>query len=212
VHGLISPAEFIPLAEETGLIVPIGAWVLHRACAEAMHWPKSVKVAVNLSAVQFKDQTLVATVIDALTRSGLPATRLELEITESVLLAENARTLDTLRALRDLGATISMDDFGTGYSSLSYLRSFPFDKIKIDQSFVRDLGDDEESRSIVRAVIGLGRSLGMVTTAEGVETQAQLAHLRREGVTQVQGYLMSRPVSASAARQLALPAAAADAG
>jgi diguanylate cyclase (GGDEF)-like protein len=201
-RGLISPAEFIPLAEETGLIVPIGAWVLRRACREAAHWPDHVKVAVNLSVVQFKGDALVRTVGAALAEAGLPATRLELEITESVLLVENAETLATLHALRNLGASISMDDFGTGYSSLSYLRRFPFDKIKIDQSFVRDLGEGEESRAIVRAVVGLGRSLGMVTTAEGVETQAQLAQLRREGCTQVQGYLMSRPVTATAARQL----------
>jgi diguanylate cyclase (GGDEF)-like protein len=201
-HGLISPAEFIPLAEETGLIVPIGTWVMRRACAEAAHWPAHVKVAVNLSAVQFKSKVLVQTVSDALADAGLPATRLELEITESVLLTESPETLATLHALRDLGASISMDDFGTGYSSLSYLRSFPFDKIKIDQSFVRGLGEAEHSRAIIRAVVGLGRSLGMLTTAEGVETQAQLAHLRHEGCDQVQGFLLSRPVSAAAARLL----------
>jgi diguanylate cyclase (GGDEF)-like protein len=201
-HGLIAPGEFIPLAEETGLIVPIGRWVLRRACAEAANWPDNVKLAVNLSAVQFRSKQLVATVSDALADAGLPAARLELEITESLLLQHGAETLATLHALRALGASISMDDFGTGYSSLSYLRSFPFDKIKIDQSFVRDLGEDEESRAIVRAVIGLGRSLGMATTAEGVETQAQLAELRREGCTQVQGFLLGRPVSAAAAREM----------
>ncbi len=202
VHGLISPAEFIPLAEETGLIVPIGAWVLRQACREAAQWPAQVKVAVNLSVVQFKGGALAQTVADTLAETGLAATRLELEITESLLLVENAETLATLHALRGLGASISMDDFGTGYSSLSYLRRFPFDKIKIDQSFVRDLGDGAEARAIVAAMVGLGRSLGIVTTAEGVETQAQLEQLRREGCTQVQGYLMSRPVNAAAARQM----------
>jgi diguanylate cyclase (GGDEF)-like protein len=199
-RGLVSPVEFIPMAEETGLIVPIGAWVLQQACQEARNWPASVKVAVNLSAVQFKDKALIATVRAALADAGLPATRLDLEITETMLLKNSAETLATLHQLRDLGAGISMDDFGTGYSSLSYLRSFPFDKIKIDQSFVRDLSERPDSIAIVRAIVCLGRSLGMVTTAEGVETDDQLAQLRREGCTEVQGYLFSRPTSAENAR------------
>jgi predicted signal transduction protein with EAL and GGDEF domain len=202
VRGLVSPAEFIPMAEETGLIVPIGAWVLRQACAEAMNWPAPVKVAVNLSAAQFKDKALVATVNQALSASDLPATRLELEITETMLLKNSAGTLATLHELHDLGASISMDDFGTGYSSLSYLRSFPFDKIKIDQSFIGDFSDRPDSIAIVRAIISLGRSLGMATTAEGVETRDQLAQLRREGCTEVQGYLFSRPTSAESARQM----------
>jgi diguanylate cyclase (GGDEF)-like protein len=203
VRGTVGPAEFIPLAEDTGLIVPIGAWVLREACAEAVNWPATVKLAVNLSAVQFKSQVLVQTVRQALADSGLAPTRLELEITEGMLLNNNATTLAVLHELHDLGVSISMDDFGTGYSSLSYLRSFPFDKIKIDQSFVRDLSQREDSRAIIRAVVALGKSLGMTTTAEGVETEDQLAQLRREGCTEVQGYLFSKPTSAEAARRLA---------
>jgi diguanylate cyclase (GGDEF)-like protein len=199
-RGPLFPNEFIPMAEETGVIVPLGAWVLRRACAEAASWPTSVKVAVNLSAAQFKNKALVKTVEEALVASGISATRLELEITESVLLSNTAKTLATLHALRDLGVSISMDDFGTGYSSLSYLRGFPFDKIKIDQSFVRDISEREDSIAIIRAVVGLGSSLGMATTAEGVETPQQLARLRREGCTEAQGYLFSPPVSAEDAR------------
>jgi EAL domain-containing protein (putative c-di-GMP-specific phosphodiesterase class I) len=196
-RGMVSPAAFIPLAEEIGFIVPLGEWVLRRACAEAMTWPGEAKVAVNLSPVQFKSRNLVQAVVSALAASGLPAGRLELEITESVLLQDNEATLTTLHRLRDLGVRIAMDDFGTGYSSLSYLRSFPFDKIKIDQSFVRDLCIKDGTDFIVRAVIGLGASLGMTTTAEGVETEAQLAQLRAEGCDEVQGYLFSRPVPVS---------------
>ncbi len=196
-RGLVSPAEFIPIAEEIGLIIPLGEWALAQACTEAAGWPGSVKVAVNLSPVQFKSGNLVQAVMDALDRSGLPAQRLELEITESVLLQSNETTLATLHDLRDLGVRIAMDDFGTGYSSLSYLRSFPFDKIKIDKSFVRDLGVKQDSDAIVRAVTGLAVSLGMMTTAEGVETHEQLAHLRVQGCSEVQGYLLSRPCPAS---------------
>jgi diguanylate cyclase (GGDEF)-like protein len=193
-RGMVSPAEFIPLAEEIGLIVPIGEWVLLNACIEASTWPDDVKVAVNVSPAQFKNGRLVRCVADALAASGLPARRLELEITETVLLNDSAATLATLHALRDLGASISMDDFGTGYSSLSYLRSFPFDKIKIDQSFIRNLAAaDDGSRAIVRAVIALGQSLGMRTTAEGVETEEQLEWLRSAGCLEVQGYLFSPP-------------------
>jgi diguanylate cyclase (GGDEF)-like protein len=201
-RGVVSPGEFIPLLEETGLIVPLGMWVLQRACAEAASWPVPVKVAVNLSAVQFKTKGLVEAVQLALLTTGLPAKRLELEITETVLLKEGTDTLATLHGLHDLGVSIAMDDFGTGYSSLSYLRSFPFDKIKIDQSFIRDITEREDSMAIIRAVVGMGRSMGMVTTAEGVETEDQLAHLRREGCTEIQGYLLSRPMSGEAARQM----------
>ena len=192
-RGLIAPLEFIPLAEETGLIVPIGAWVLSRACKDAASWSQPVRVAVNLSPAQFKNRDLISTVMDALTATGLPPNRLELEITESVLLQDSEGTLATLHKLRGLGVRISMDDFGTGYSSLSYLRSFPFDKIKIDRSFVQDVTRREDSIAIVRAVTGLGKSLGISTTAEGVETQDQLQLLRAEGCTEVQGYLFSPP-------------------
>jgi diguanylate cyclase (GGDEF)-like protein len=193
-RGMVMPAEFIHVAEEIGLIVSMGEWALHRACADASNWPADIKVAVNVSPVQFKDGRLVQIVSDALTASGLSPDRLELEITESVLLTSGPATLATLYALRKLGVHISMDDFGTGYSSLSYLRSFPFDKIKIDQSFVRDLGSADSSGLIVSAVIGLCSSMGMLTTAEGVETEEQLAWLRNEKCDEAQGYLFSRPV------------------
>jgi diguanylate cyclase (GGDEF)-like protein len=192
-RGLVSPADFIPLAEEIGLIVPIGRWVLEQACVDAMKWPDQVKLAVNLSPVQFKGGNLVLDVISALAKSGLPARRLELEITESALLESTAATIATLDQLRELGVRISMDDFGTGYSSLGYLRSFPFDKIKIDQSFIRDLSDAPESIAIVRAIASLGSSLGMSVTAEGVETADQLRRIEIEGCTEVQGYLFSKP-------------------
>jgi len=192
-RGLLSPDEFIPVAEETGLIVPLGEWVLRRACADAATWPDGIKVAVNLSPAQFREPRLVGTIRAALEASGLPASRLELEITESVLLQDSKATFAILHELHELGTPISMDDFGTGYSSLSYLRSFPFDKIKIDKSFIGDLNEKESAVHIVRAVAGLGISLGMLTTAEGVETLEQLRQLRREGCTEVQGYLFSRP-------------------
>jgi diguanylate cyclase (GGDEF)-like protein len=193
LRGMISPVNFIPLAEETGLIVPLGEWVLRQACMDAAGWSQDVGVAVNLSPVQFKNPSLVSTVKEALKASGLPARRLELEITESVLLQNSEATLAVLHELRGFGVRISLDDFGTGYSSLSYLRSFPFDKIKIDRSFVSELATRDDSMAIVRAVTGLGKSLGIVTTAEGVETDAQFELLRREGCTQAQGYLFSRP-------------------
>jgi EAL domain-containing protein (putative c-di-GMP-specific phosphodiesterase class I) len=190
---LISPLDFIPLAEETGLIVPIGDWVLRRACEEATGWPDDVSVAVNLSPVQFKSKNLLAAVMGALAASGLSPGRLELEITESVLLQDSEATLAVLHQFRDLGVKISMDDFGTGYSSLCYLRKFPFDKIKIDASFIRDMADQDESLAIVRAVTAMGASLHMITTAEGVETREQLDRLRAEGCTEVQGYYFSPP-------------------
>lgn len=194
-RGLVSPIEFVAVSEEMGLIVPLGEWVIRQACFEANAWPRGIKVAVNVSAAQFNGGHLVRTVTEALTASGLSPDRFELEITESVLLANSEATLATLHKLRSLGVGISMDDFGTGYSSLSYLRSFPFDKIKIDQSFIRDLAATEGSDAIVRAITSLGHSLGMRTTAEGVETVEQLACVRKEGCcSEAQGYLFSKPV------------------
>ncbi|VVE59413.1 diguanylate cyclase [Pandoraea sputorum] len=195
--GLVSPAEFIPVAEECGLIHSIGEWVLRRACHEAVSWGEGIAVAVNLSPFQFKDVNLVSTVADALARSGLAAARLQLEITESVMLDESDANLRTLQALRRLGVKIVMDDFGTGYSSFGYLRRFPFDKIKVDQSFVGDLPEGRESLAVVRAVAGIGRSLGITTAVEGVETQAQLDAVSAEGFDEVQGYLFSNPVPAA---------------
>jgi diguanylate cyclase (GGDEF)-like protein len=196
-QGTISPTVFVPVAEETGLIVPLGQWILRQACLDAVAWPVNLKVAVNLSSVQFRDRNLVETVRDALNLTGLSARQLELEITETVLLHDSEATLATLHQLRDLGVRISMDDFGTGYSSMSYLRSFPFDKIKIDQSFVRGLPDNVESIAIVRAVIGLSNSLGMTVTAEGVETKEQATQLAREACTELQGYLFNEPLCAA---------------
>jgi diguanylate cyclase (GGDEF)-like protein len=201
-RGFISPAEFIPVAEEIGLIVPLGEWALRQACTEASTWPTDIRVAVNLSPVQFKSGGLVRAVITALGASGLSASRLELEITESVLLEKTDTNLGTLRQLHDLGVRISLDDFGTGYSSLSYLRSFHFDKIKIDQSFIQDLAQGHDSRAIVRAIAGLGSSFGMTTTAEGVETEEQLRCLLAEGCTEVQGYLFSPPRPAAEIRSI----------
>lgn len=189
--GMISPADFIPVAEDIGLIVSLGEWVLRKACAEAAKWPADVKVAVNLSPVQFRSRNLVQVVISALAQSGLSPLRLELEITESLFLAETEANLAILHQLRELGVSISMDDFGTGYSSLSYLRSFPFDKIKIDRSFIKDLAQRSDCVAIVRAISGLGRSLNITTTAEGVETIDQLDWLRAEGCNEVQGFLFS---------------------
>jgi diguanylate cyclase (GGDEF)-like protein len=197
VRGLVSPLDFIPVAEETGMIVAIGEWVLRTACVEAETWPDDLNVAVNLSAVQFKHGDIIATIKTALAASGLRANRLELEITESVFLRDTPGTLAVLHQLRAKGIGVALDDFGTGYSSLSYLHSFPFNKIKIDQSFVCDLLTNKESMSIVRAVIGLGNSLGMRTIAEGVETLGQLNKLRDKGCTEVQGYFFGRPRPAS---------------
>jgi len=192
-RGLVSPAVFIPIAEETGLIGEIGAWVMEQACADAATWPGALKVAVNLSPVQFRTRSLPDDAARALALSGLPSSRLELEITESVLIQDDASVLSSLHALRRMGIRIAMDDFGTGYSSLSYLHRFPFDKIKVDQSFVRGMTTQEDSRLIVRAIIGLGRSLGMAVNAEGVETPEQLDLLRQEGCGELQGYLFSKP-------------------
>src|SRR6516165_7097771 len=203
--GMISPAEFVPVAEDIGLIVSLGEWVLREACSEAVKWPADIKVADNLSPVQFRSRNLVQVVISALAQSGLSPGRLELEITESVFLAETETNLAILHQLRELGVSISMDDFGTGYSSLSYLRSFPFDKIKIDRSFVKDLAKRSDSVAIVRAISGLGRSLNIITTAEGVETMDQLDWLRAEGCNEVQGFLFSAARPASEIEQLFVP-------
>ena len=178
--------------------MPIGEWVLREACRTAAGWPGNIRVAVNLSPVQFKNKRLFETVQAILAETGLSPTRLELEITESLLLADNEPTLATLHKLRALGIRISMDDFGTGYSSLSYLRSFPFDKIKIDRSFMRDLEAKGDNLAIIKAVIGLGHSLGMSTTAEGIETEEQLQAVRDQGCNEVQGFLFSPPVSTQA--------------
>ena len=190
-RGMVSPAEFIPVAEETGLINPLGTQVLRRACLDAAAWPDDVRIAINLSPLQFRVGNLLSVVMDALKQSGLSPKRLELEITETLLLEKSSQVIATLHALRALGARISMDDFGTGYSSLSYLRSFPFDKIKIDQSFVRGLCDNREQQAIVRSIISLGMGLGVTITAEGVETEAELNWLRAEGCHEAQGFLFS---------------------
>ena len=195
-RGRVPPNEFIPLAEETGLIIQIGEWAIRQACKEARNWKGNLRVAVNVSPIQFRSQKLVSSVVSALADSGLTPNLLELEITEAVLLQNSEATLSTLHSLRALGVRISMDDFGTGYSSLAYLRSFPFDKIKIDQSFIKDLIRDPESIAIIRAVTGLGTSFGIVTTAEGVETQDQLDQMRAEGCTEVQGFFFGRPTPA----------------
>ncbi len=193
-RGLLTPDMFIPLAEETGLIVPLGEWVLRHACAEAAEWPEQLRVAVNLSPVQFRSKGLVETIARALADSGLPPERLELEITEGVLLHDDAANLAALGRLREMRVRIAMDDFGTGYSSLSYLRSFRFDKVKIDKSFVSGPSGGAEGAAIIRAVMSLCTTLGIATSVEGVESEEQLDRIRAEGCTEVQGYLFSKPV------------------
>jgi diguanylate cyclase (GGDEF)-like protein len=200
-RGLVSPAEFIPIAEETGLIVPLGEWVLKAACNEAVDWPEHIKVAVNLSPAQLNCRNLVTMVKTALEETGMPPQRLQLEITETVLLQNTFTTLATLHELRKMGVQIALDDFGTGYSSLSYLRSFPFDKIKIDRSFIQDLSNGAEPLAIVNAVAGLAKCLNMTSTAEGVETQQQMDVLQAIGCTEMQGYLFSHARPANEIRQ-----------
>lgn len=202
--GMVSPADFIPLAEESGLIVPIGEWVLREACRIAATWPSPLMVAVNVSPKQFTSPALKQAVVQALAANGLPPERLELEITESIFISNVKRTLETLHALRSLGVRIALDDFGTGYSSLSYLRSFPFDKLKIDQSFVRGLEIETSGFAIIRAIITLAHALGIEALAEGVEEPMQFDVLEREGCDLVQGYLINRPVSAGAVNDLIL--------
>ncbi len=194
LRGQVPPSDFIPIAEETGIIQELGEWVLRTACADAARWPAPLKVAVNLSPVQFRSKALVQTVMSALAHTRLDPGRLELEITESVLLDRNEDTLQTLRSLKALGIQIAMDDFGTGYSSLGSLRGFPFDKIKIDRSFIRDVTTGSDAIAIVELVIGVARSLGMATTAEGIETEEQFECLKRLGCDQMQGYLFGRPM------------------
>jgi predicted signal transduction protein with EAL and GGDEF domain len=199
--GLVSPADFIPIAEETGLIIPLGEWVIKAACTEAVEWPDHIKVAVNLSPAQLNNRNLVSTVKAALDESGMSPHKLQLEITESVLLQNTFTTLATLHELRKMGVQIALDDFGTGYSSLSYLRSFPFDKIKIDRSFIQDLSNGAEPLAIVNAVAGLAKCLNMTSTAEGVETREQMETLQAIGCTEMQGYLFSKARPANEIRQ-----------
>ena len=201
-RGTIPPAEFIPLAEDMGLIVAIGEWVIRRACSDARALPRAVKVAVNLSPMQIKSPTIAHTIVSALAQSGLLPERLEIEITESVLLDASETTIATLHQLRELGVQIALDDFGTGYSSLSYLQSFPFDKIKIDKTFIQGIDQNAGAVAIIRAVTQLAGSLGMTTTAEGVETEAQLEIVRQQGCSEVQGYLFRKPCSMTALREL----------
>ena len=191
-RGMVSPGEFIPVAEETGLINALGVMMLQRACTDAAQWPDGVCVAVNLSPAQFRTSNLLSIVMDTLKQSGLSPKRLELEITETLLLEKSSQVLASLHALRALGVRVSMDDFGTGYSSLSYLRSFPFDKIKVDQSFVRGLDSNRDAQAIIRSIASLGKGLGVTITAEGVETEAELSCLRAEGCDEGQGFLFSR--------------------
>jgi predicted signal transduction protein with EAL and GGDEF domain len=200
IRGLVQPDTFISIAEETGVIVEIGNWVIRTALSEAANWPEDLTVAVNMSPTQIKDANLLATVVDALATTGVAPGRLELEITENLLMQESDEVLAVLHKLRGLGVKIALDDFGTGYSSLNYLRSFPFDKIKIDRCFVSELAENEDCQAIVRSVIGLANELGMTTTAEGVEATGQLAALRAQGCDQAQGFLFSKAVPVSELR------------
>ena len=199
---MISPAEFIPIAEETGLINQLGEWVLTTACAEAVTWPDDIKLAVNVSPVQFKSGTLALKIVAALAASGLAANRLELEITEAVLIRDDDAALEILHQLREIGVRIALDDFGTGYSSLSYLQRFPFDKIKIDRCFINDLAEHESSACIVQAVVNIAAARDMTTTAEGVETPQQRELLRALGCAEMQGCLFSKPKPAAEIHEL----------
>jgi diguanylate cyclase (GGDEF)-like protein len=201
-RGMVSPVDFIPVAEDTGLIGEIGEWVLRQACTEAASWPGDIHIAVNVSPVQFRSRTLALKVAAALAESGLAPGRLELEVTETVLIRDDAEALTILQQLRELGVRIALDDFGTGYSSLSYLHRFPFDKIKIDRSFISDIGQSEDSSPIVQAVVHMAAARRMATTAEGVETEAQRDVLRQLGCSQMQGWLFSPAVPAAKLRQL----------
>ncbi|MBI3703207.1 MAG: EAL domain-containing protein [Rhizobiales bacterium] len=210
VRGNVPPSVFIPVAEETGLIIAIGEWALNRACVEAATWPHGVKVAVNLSPVQFRERGLTLQVVSALAKSGLSAQRLELEVTERLLLEESEGTLAAMRQLKNLGVSLSLDDFGTGYSSLNYLRKFPFHKIKIDRSFIVDLGDERDARAIIGAVASLGAGLDKIVVAEGIETEEQMKLVSSQGCHEGQGYLFGRPMSGDAIRaRLEKPAFAA---
>ena len=191
--GALSPTRFIPLAEASGAIVPIGAWALRAACREAASWPQRLRIGVNVSPIQVRQGDLAALVRTVLAETGLAPERLELEVTESLLLDTTEKTLECLRQIKALGVRVVMDDFGTGYSSLASLQAFPFDKIKLDQRFVRELEVSPQASTIVHAVLGLGRGLGLPVTAEGVETEAQAAALRAAGCDELQGYLIGRP-------------------
>lgn len=193
--GLVSPADFVPLSEDTGLIVPIGNWVLHQACQDAVGWSNDMRVAVNISSVQLRNRALVATVMEALETTGLSPERLELEITETSLIADAELTISILTELRKNGVKVAMDDFGTGYSSINYLRRFPFDKIKIDRSFVSGTHENSEAAALVRMIASLGVCLAVTTTAEGVETTDEMEMVRKAGCSQIQGYLLSKPIS-----------------
>jgi EAL domain-containing protein (putative c-di-GMP-specific phosphodiesterase class I) len=201
-RGMISPAEFIPIAEETGLINQLGDWVLNTACIEAASWPDHIRVAVNVSPIQFKSETLALNVATALATSGLAPGRLELEITEAILIRDDEVALALLHQLRELGVRIALDDFGTGYSSLSYLQRFPFDKIKIDRCFVKDIAGPAGSSSIVQAIVNIAAASNMTTTAEGVETVPQMELLRELGCTEMQGYLFSPAISCAEIQRL----------
>ncbi|RYE08134.1 MAG: EAL domain-containing protein [Hyphomicrobiales bacterium] len=201
-EGMISPARFIPVAEETGLIVPIGEWVLREAISEAAQWPQQLRVAINVSSVQFQRGNVVPTIMNALGSAGLPPERVEIEITESVFFENSTANLDALRQLHALGLKIALDDFGTGFSALSYLLSYPFDKIKIDGSFIRAIDDAGGAQTIVRAIAEIGHGMGIVTTAEGIETAAQLRNVHAAGYNEAQGYLIARPMPADKVRQL----------
>jgi diguanylate cyclase (GGDEF)-like protein len=201
-HGMIPPTEFVPIAEDTGLIVPIGAWAIRHACAEAARWPENVRVAVNVSPVQFHRGGLNETILLALADSGLPPSRLEIEITESIFLEGSEATLRLLHSVRALGVRVALDDFGTGYSSLSYLQSFPFDKLKIDRSFIQNLLTRQGASAIVRAITELAHALGIETTAEGVEETAQLMELRAHGCSSVQGFLFAEPMTSDEVHRL----------
>ncbi len=211
-HGLIPPSEFIPVAEDMGLIVALGEWVLRTACAEAAKWPDDIRVAVNVSTIQLSDKNLVGAVADATRAARLKPGRLEIEVTESVFIENTAAILATLKELLDYGVTTAIDDFGTGFSSLSYLLTFPFGRIKIDRAFIAGLPDKKESRAIIRAVSQLARSLDIGVTAEGVETEQQLRHVRILGCTEMQGFLFSRPRPAAELHRLFAPPAVATDG
>ncbi|HLS19908.1 MAG TPA: EAL domain-containing protein, partial [Paracoccaceae bacterium] len=200
-RGMIPPTRFIPIAEETGLIGNIGEWVLRQACTEAANWPAEINIAVNVSANQFRDRELVPKISEILASCNLPASRLELEITETVILEHNDKNLTTLHDLRDLGVRIAMDDFGTGYSSLRYLLGFPFDKIKIDKSFVDHISEDRESAEIVQLIVDLGNRLGIITAAEGIETERQFLHVQSTGCIELQGFYFAEAMPASQAAE-----------
>jgi EAL domain-containing protein (putative c-di-GMP-specific phosphodiesterase class I) len=192
--GMIAPDHFIPLAESTGLIVPLGEWILNQACADAANWPEHVKIAVNISAIQFKKGNLFEVILGVLVKTGLQPDRLELEITETSLLENQDAHLTTIRQLKNLGLSIALDDFGTGFSSINYLTIFPFDKIKIDKSFTKGILSRADCKAVVASTLALAQGLGIVTTVEGVETEEQFEYMRNAGVELAQGYLFGRPV------------------